>query len=64
MKEGFTTEQVLVTPDLDKKMRVKADASDFMIGGVFLMKCEDKKWRSVAYISKFIIRRYWLLSGV
>ena len=52
MKERFTTELVLVTPDLDKEMRVEADASDFAMGEVLLMKCEDKKWRPVAYISK------------
>ena len=45
-------ELVLVTPDLDKEMRVEADASDFAIGGVLSMKCEDEKWRPVAYISK------------
>ena len=45
-------EPVLVTPDLDKEMRVEADASDFTTGGVLLMKCEDKRWRPVAYISK------------
>ena len=48
------TEPILVTPDLDKEMRVKADASDFAIGGVLLMKCEDEKWRLVAYISKLL----------
>ena len=52
LKERFTTELVLVTPDLDKEMRVEADASDFAIGGVLSMKCEDEKWRPVAYISK------------
>ena len=52
MKRRFTTEPVLVTPDLDKEMRVEADASDFAMGGVLLMKCEDEKWRPVAYISK------------
>jgi len=46
------TEPVLVTPDLDREMRVKADASDFAMGGVLSMKCEDKKWRPVTYISK------------
>jgi len=46
------TEPVLVTPDLDKEMRVEADASDFAMGGVLSMKCEDEKWRPVAYISK------------
>ena len=36
----------------NKEMRVEADASDFVTGGVLSMKCEDKKWRPVAYISK------------
>jgi len=52
LKERFMTEPVLVTPDLDKEMRVEADASDFATGGVLLMKCEDEKWKPVAYISK------------
>ena len=43
-------EPVLVTPDLDKEMRVKADMLDFAIDRVLLMKCEDKRWRLVAYI--------------
>ena len=45
------TEPVLVTPDLDKEMRVEADASDFVMGRVLSMKYEDEKWRLVAYIS-------------
>ena len=52
LKERFTTEPVLVTPDLDKEMRVEVDASDFATGGVLLMKCKDKRWRPVAYIFK------------
>ena len=52
LKKRFTTEPVLVTPDLDKEMRVEADASDFAMGGVLLMRCEDEKWRPVTYISK------------
>ena len=52
LKEKFMTEPVLVTPDLDKEMRVEVDVSDFVMGRVLLMKCEDKKWRPVAYISK------------
>jgi len=47
-------ELVLVTLDLDKEMRVEADASDFAIGRVLLMKCEDEKWRPVSYISKLL----------
>jgi len=35
-------------------MRVEADTSDFVMGEVLLMKCEDKKWRLVIYISKLL----------
>ena len=68
------TELVLIIPDLDKEMRVEADVLDFVIGRVLSMKCEDEKWRLVAYISKslnkakgtmkFKIRRCWLLLDV
>jgi len=34
---------MLVAPDLDKEMRVKADMSEYATGGVLSMKCEDKK---------------------
>ena len=43
-----------MVPDLDREMRVEADASDFAAGGVLLMKCEDEKWRPVTYISKLL----------
>ena len=43
MKERFIIEQVLVTLDLDKEIRVEADTSDFAVEGVLLMKCKDKK---------------------
>ena len=43
LKERFMTEPVLVTPDLDKEMRVEADVSDFAMGRVLSMKCEDKR---------------------
>jgi len=52
LKKRFTIEPVLVTPDLDKEMRVEADASDFATEEVLSIKCEDERWRLVAYISK------------
>ena len=52
MKEIFTSEPVLAAPDLDKEMRVETDVSGYATGGVLLMKCEDDRWRPVAYISK------------
>jgi len=47
-------EPVLVTSDLNKEIREKVDVLDFAIGGVLLIKCEDEKWRPVAYISKLL----------
>ena len=52
LKRRFMTEPVLVTPDLNKEIRVEIDALDFVTGGVLSIKCEDERWRPVAYISK------------
>jgi len=52
LKERFTKEPVLVAPDIDKKMRMEMDASDYVMGGVLLMECEDGLWRPVAFLSK------------
>jgi len=43
LKEIFMTEPVLVTPDLDKEMRVEADALDYATGGVLSVKGEDRR---------------------
>ena len=43
LKKKFTQEPVLVVPDLDKKMRMKVDASDYTIGGMLSMEGEDRK---------------------
>ena len=48
----FTKELVLATPDLDKKIRMEVDVSDYAMEGVLSMKCEDGKWRPVAFLSK------------
>jgi len=52
LKERFTKEPVLVAPDIDKKMRIEVDASDYVTGGVLSMECEDGLWRPVAFLSK------------
>ena len=52
LKERFTKELVLAAPDLDKKMRMEVDASDYATGGVLSMECEDGLWRPVAFLSK------------
>jgi len=33
-------------------MRMEVDASDYAIGGVLFIECEDGKWRPVAFLSK------------
>jgi len=43
---------VLASPDLDKEFRVEADTSNYATEEVLLMKCSDKLWRPVAFISK------------
>jgi len=43
---------VLAAPDLDKKMRMEIDASDYVTGGVLSIECEDSLWIPVAFLSK------------
>jgi len=50
----FTIEPILAIPDINREMRVEVDASDYATGGVLLIKCEDRKWRPVAFISKLL----------
>jgi len=52
LKERFTKKPVLAAPDINKKMRIEVDASDYAMGGVLLMECEDGLWRPVAFLSK------------
>jgi len=52
LKEKFTKELVLVALDLDKKIRVEVDTSDYAMGGVLSMECKDGRWRLVAFLSK------------
>ena len=56
MKKAFTLEPVLAVPDLNREMQVEADVSDYATGGVLSVKCEDGKWRPVA----FIVMMSWL----
>ena len=52
LKKQFTKEPVLATPDIDKKMRMEVDASDYATEGVLSMECKDGLWRPVAFLSK------------
>ena len=52
LKERFTKEPVLAAPDIDKKMRMEVDASDYATRGVLSMECGDGLWKPVAFLSK------------
>ena len=52
LKKRFTEESVLAAPDLDKKIRMEVDVSDYVTGGVLSMDCGDELWRPVAFLSK------------
>ena len=54
LKERFTKEPVLAALDLDKKMRMKVDASDYAMGGVLSMEGKDRLWRPVAFLLKLL----------
>jgi len=43
LKERFTKELVLAALDLDKKMRMEVDVSDYTTGEVLSIKCEDER---------------------
>ena len=51
LKKRFTQKPVLAVPDLDKKMRMEVDVSDYVMGGMLSMK-EEEKWKPVAFLSK------------
>jgi len=52
LKERFTKELVLAALDLDKKMRMEVDISDYATEGVLSMKCKDGRWWLVTYLLK------------
>jgi len=53
LKKRFTKKLVLAALDLDKKMRIEVDVSDYAMGGVLSMECNDRKWRPVAFLLLF-----------
>ena len=38
--------------NIDKKMRMEVDASDYATGGMLSMECKDGLWRPVIFLSK------------
>ena len=39
----FTSRPLLVVPDLNRELRVEANASNFVMGRVLSIKCKDSK---------------------
>ena len=54
LKKKFIIELILVAPDLDKKMRIEIDVSNYVMEEVLSIKCVDRRWRLVAYILKLL----------
>ena len=51
LKAAFTTAPMLQYPDQGRKFRLETDTSEFAIGEVISVKCDDGKFRPVAYMS-------------
>ena len=43
LKKRFITKPILVVLDLDKKIRMEVDTSDYVTERVLLMKCADER---------------------
>ena len=43
---------MLAVLNIDKKMRMEVDASDYATGGMLSMECKDGLWRPVIFLSK------------
>jgi len=52
LKEMFIKELVLATLDLDKKVRIEVDVSDYAMDSILFMEYKDRKWRPVAFLLK------------
>ena len=52
LKERFMKEPVLVILNLDKKIRMEVNMSDYTIEDILSMECKDGKQKPAAYLSK------------
>ena len=52
LKKRFIKKLVLATLNLDKKIRIEVDTSNYAMKEVLFIECEDGKWKPVAYLSK------------
>ena len=45
---------MLAAPNIDKKMRMEVDGSNYAMRGVLSMECKDGLWRPVVFLSKLL----------
>ena len=43
-------EPILVVLNLDRKIRIEVNVSDYAMGGVLSMECKDRRWRLVVIV--------------
>ena len=43
LKKRFITEPILVAPNLDKKMKIEVNISDYATGGVLSIEYKDRR---------------------
>ena len=58
LKAAFTTATVLQYPDQDHKFHLKTNTSEFAVGGVISVKCNDSKFRPVTYMLHSTSEKY------
>ena len=51
LKVAFTTAPVWQYPDQDHEFCLETDTSEFAIGGVISVKCDDGEFRPITYMS-------------
>ena len=50
LKAAFTTAPVLQYPDHDHEFCLETNTSEFAVGGVISIKCDDGEFRPIAYM--------------
>ena len=59
LKAAFTTVPMLQYPNQDHKFHLETDTSEFAVRGVISVKCNDGKFRPVAYMSHSMTPPKW-----
>lgn len=52
LKKRFITEPILVALDLNRRMRIEVNTSDYVAEGVLSVEDAEEIWRPVVYLSK------------